>query len=364
MNIAFLGDIALFGKYSITNNVGLIKNLTEISTYLQKFDLVVGNLESPFSIKQKPKGAKSAYVCSDIENIDVLKALHINIVTLANNHMFDYGIEGYETTKCVLNKVGIEWFGAEGKTIELIKDGNKLLFMGYCCYSTNPLCLKKHVGDIGVNAYNIKEVMRDILCAHENGFFPIIAAHAGLEHVNYPSLDHIRAARKYAEACPYLYYGHHPHVIQGVEEFNESLIAHSLGNFCFDDVYANPSDKEPLIKLSEQNRTGLILEVTIEDNQIVDWREQMIYIGADGEIKLLANDGRLDEYNHKINCCEKSLEAYISSRNAILNARVAERKSMRNLSWFLKRLRPRYLQLALEMKANTIQYNKNVKLYL
>lgn len=364
MRIAFLGDIALFGKYSIVNNTDLLNKLTDISDYLHKFDLVVGNLESPFSLKKKTKGAKSAYVCSDVENVEVLKALHIDIVTLANNHMFDYGTEGYETTKRILNNAGIEWFGTEEKIVEVVRDNNKLLFTGYCCYSTNPLCLTKNVGDIGINTFNVKGVIEDIACAQAKGFLPIIAAHVGLEHVNYPSLDHIRAARKFAEPCPYIYYGHHPHVIQGVEEYKGALIAHSLGNFCFDDVYANSSDKEPLIKLSEQNRTGLILEVNIENNEIVDWNEQMIYIESDGHISLLKDDGRLEEYNQKLISSEDSSAEYICRRNTILNERVAQRKSMRNLSWFLKRLKPRYFKLFLEMRENAKQYYKNVKQYL
>lgn len=364
MKLAFIGDIALFGKYSINNNNDLVNNLADISKYLHQFDLVIGNLESPFSVKKKTKGAKSAYVCSDVENVDVLKALHIDIVTIANNHMFDYGTEGYETTKRILSNAGIDWFGAEGKTVEVVKDNNKLLFMGYCCYSTNPLCLAKSVGDIGINTFNVNGVIEDITCAHDKGFLPIVASHVGLEHVNFPSLDHIRAARKFAELCPYIYYGHHPHVIQGVEEYKGALIAHSLGNFCFDDVFANSLDIVPLVKLSEQNRTGMILEVSIENNKIVGWKEQMIYIGSDGRISLMEDNGRFEEYNNKLIFSEVSPEDYIYSRNAILHERVAQRKSMRNLSWFLKRLKPRYFKLVLEMRVNAKQYYKNVKQYV
>ena len=364
MKVAFLGDIALFGVYSKKNNNFLLSQITEISNYLQQFDLVVGNLESPFSQEKRTKGAKSAYVCSDVENIEILKKLNIGVVTLANNHMFDYGTEGYTTTIEILDKAGIRWFGTEGKTVEIIKDNNRLLLAGYCCYSTNPLCLVDNNGSIGVNTYNLETIKKDLIFAKNNGYFPIIAAHAGLEHVNYPSLDHIRASRQFADVCPYLYYGHHPHVIQGVEEYKGALIAHSLGNFCFDDVYANPSDKEPLIKLSEQNRTGIILEVDIVNNQIVDWKEQMIYIGHDGVLSLLTDDGRLSGYNKELTCCEDFIGEYIYRRKEILDAIVAQRKSMRNMTWILRRLRPRYLKLALDMRKNAKLYQKNVKQFL
>lgn len=365
MKIALLGDIALFGNYNLNNNRFLIEKIAEISKYLNQFDIVVGNFESPFSIKQKPSGAKSAYVCADIENIDVLKALNISIVNLANNHMFDYGKEGYETTKRILNEAKIEWFGTEGKTVEVIKDDNRLLFAGYCCYSTNPLCLANKLGDYGVNKYNINDVMRTLTLADNNKFLPIIAIHAGLEHINYPSIEHVRAARKFSDICPYIYYGHHPHAIQGVEIYQGSLIAHSLGNFCFDDVYANPSDNSPLIELSEQNRTGLILELTIKNNSIVDWKEQAIYIGNEGDIKLLEDDKvLLNEYNTKLVNCEKSPDLYSSFRKDIIEKRISQRKSKRDLSWFIKRLRFRYIKLALDMMRNAKLYNENVKKYL
>ena len=364
MRIAFLGDIALFGNYSVNSNTELQSRLANISSYLKQFDLVVGNLESPFSVKKKTKGAKSAYVCTDVENVDILKELHIDIVTLANNHMFDYGVEGYETTMRILKEANIDWFGVDGKKVEIIKGENRLVFSGYCCYSTNPIYVAKNNGDKGVNPYNIKNVIDDLKSAKIKGYFPIIANHAGVEHVNYPSIDHVRAARNLADVCPYLYYGHHPHVIQGIEEYNGSLIAHSLGNFCFDDVYANPFDREPLIKLSEQNRTGLILEVTFENNQILNWREQMVYIGHDGVITLLADDGRLEEYNNNLIYCEDSPEEYSSNREAILKARIIQRKSMRNISWFLKRLRLRYIKLLLDMRENAKQYDRNIKKYL
>lgn len=129
-----------------------------------------------------------------------------------------------------------------------------------------------------MNAYNIETVRHRLKANDADGYLNIVAVHVGIEHVNYPSIDHIMAARLLAEECPYVYYGHHPHVIQGIEEYKGSLIAHSLGNFCFDDVYTSATDSKPLVELTENNRTGMILELTIENNKVVDWKEQLIYI--------------------------------------------------------------------------------------
>ena len=127
MRIALLGDIALFGCCSRPDYFNSIEG------YLSSFDYVVGNLETPFSLKRKTFGAKSAYICADPRFVSILKQLHINAVTLANNHMFDYGKEGYELTKKLLEDNGIAWFGSEGRELQLELSGNRIAFAGYCC---------------------------------------------------------------------------------------------------------------------------------------------------------------------------------------------------------------------------------------
>ena len=102
MKLALLGDVALFGCCTTP------EYFKEISDYLSGFDYVVGNLETPFSKKKKTNGAKSAYICAEPSTVSILKQLHINAVTLANNHMFDYGEEGYELTKKLLEEAGIK----------------------------------------------------------------------------------------------------------------------------------------------------------------------------------------------------------------------------------------------------------------
>lgn len=356
MRIALLGDIALFGRCTTTDY------FKEIGEYLSTFDYVVGNLETPFSAKKKTHGAKSAYICAEPSCVELLKALRLDAVTLANNHMYDYGREGYELTKKLLKDNGIEWFGTEGKELYVEKEENKIAFSGFCCLSSNPLrCVKK--GEYGVNAYDIGTVESCLKKNITDGYLNIVAVHAGIEHVNYPSLDHVRAARLLAEKCPYVYYGHHPHVIQGVEEYKGSLIAHSLGNFCFDDVYADASSDTPLVELTENNRTGMILELIIENNKVRDWKEQVVYIPKEDCLKLTEEKG-ISEYNVSLIHCEEYIDEYEKKRNQIINERISKRKARRDIKWFIKRLRPRYLRLMLDMRRNNKLYNESVKRYL
>lgn len=363
MKLALLGDIALFGSFSGIKNQNLMNNLKEIADYLSSFDYVVGNLETPFSATKRTYGAKSAYIFAEPEDICILQFLHINAVTLANNHMFDFGIEGYELTKQLLKQEGIEWFGSEGKELRIGKDDNIVTFAGFCCYTSNPLNCVKY-GDYGINAYNLSKAKDFIETNRKKGYLPILVVHAGMEHVNYPSLDHIRAARILSNAGNYVYYGHHPHVVQGLEEYKGSLIAHSLGNFCFDDIWTDVSSDKPLVELTDNNRIGMILELVIENSKLLSWKEQLIHIKNDGHIRLINKDDDIKDYNIALRNCEDNENSYIIRRRTIIENRMAERKSERNFLWYLKRFRPRYAQILLNARRNSILFKRNVLKYL
>lgn len=355
MHLAFLGDIALFGRVANKDY------FTEIADVLHNFDYVVGNLESPFSARQIPFGAKSAYLCASPESVDILSFLGVDAVTLANNHMYDYGEEGLSLTRRLLEEAKIAYFGVDGKTLDITLAGNKLSFAGYCSWSTNPQGCVEY-GKVGVNELSLLNVERLMDEKLAKGFLPIFAVHEGTEHVNYPSRETIKLARLLARKGNYIFYGHHPHVMQGIEAINGSLIAYSLGNFCFDDVYTSVSD-EPLVKLSANNRRSIILDVEIEDNQVKTWRAIPISIG-EKRLTVGGEDivGMLNEYSTAL---EKSDETvYVERRDAAIHRYYGKRKEARNLSWVVKRLRPRYAKLLISNRLNANRYQNKVIKYL
>src|SRR5690606_29956869 len=92
-------------------------------------------------------------------------------------------------------------------------------------------------------------------------------------------------ARGLALQYDYIYYGHHPHVVQGVERQRNSLLLYSLGNFVFDDVYTSRDLERPLIELSGANKTGLVASIEIVGGEIRDWSATPIYLGK-GKVAL------------------------------------------------------------------------------
>jgi gamma-polyglutamate biosynthesis protein CapA len=359
MKIVLLGDIALYGKYSVEGNDSVYDYFKDIANFLSQYDYVIGNLEAPFVDKGKKYGAKSAHIKSDIKNVDLLNFLNINVVNLANNHIYDYGKDGYLTTLNLLDKNNISYFGVEEKEVILSKGSNKVALNGYCGYSSNPLGVYSGKG-CGVNELSIEKLEKVLKNNHEQGIFNIFSMHAGQEHVNYPDYNDILMARQLSKICPYVYYGHHPHVIQGAEEYNQSILAYSLGNFCFDDVYIDKSDV-PLVKQSKNNKIAFMLEIELEENQVINIKKIPIYIGNES-LSLNVNkdyiEKKLNEYSEKLKI-DKS--TYIKDRSKLIDTYINSRKSIRNFKWYLQRLKFKSVKMIFNAKFNSY---KNKKLVL
>lgn len=356
MKIALLGDTAFFGKYTISNNK-IFDIFFDIREILKEYDVVVANLEAPFNLLSKANGYKSAYISSDPKNIELLKYIGVSVVNLANNHLFDYGREAYTFTKKILDDYQIKYFGTESKNTVIEKEGNRISLNGFCCYSTNPLGL----GNDGINELNYKKV-EEILDENKKlGYNTILSIHAGQEHINYPNNDHIKFARKLTEIAPYVYYGHHPHVIQGIEAYNNSLIAFSLGNFCFDDIYTNKSDK-PLVTQSVNNKSSIILEVEFQNNKLFGYKAIPIYAGEEkleiGNKKIIE---KLSEYSAKLKMDEQD---YIAMREELIATVNQNWVAQRDLKWVIKRLNLRTLLICKDLFLNRKKYHSRLKKYL
>nr|WP_303182768.1 CapA family protein [Lachnoclostridium phocaeense] len=357
MKIAFLGDIALFGK-----------NTTETTLYQRKFrftrnilescDFVVGNLESPLTTHTKTIGGKSAYLKGNPKDVEILKYLNVTHVSLANNHMFDYGIHGLQETIDTLDRAGIKWFGANGKTAVIRDNINKLSLMGYCCYSTNGkgLGVKKPC----INVFNPSAVENEVTEVITNDMLPVLSIHWGEEHVHYPNFDHLEVARKLCKDKKIIIHGHHPHVIQGIEEVSNSIVAYSLGNFCFDDVYTYKS-KEPLIRLSKDNMESFILLMEIENNHIINYKPVPFSFREDcyqPDEEILVKLKKWSSFLYA------NQDEYIKKRSRDLQVYLEGRKKMRNMEWYIKRLNMSSIEMYLSSKLNRKRYNEIVRSYI
>ena len=278
-------------------------------------------------------------------------------MNLANNHIGDYGLDGYERTVELIEDNNLKWFGTENKQLNLNYDGEKVALMGFCSFNTNPSPVKSK-SKFGLNYLDVNKVIENLKDNDEKGYFNILSVHSGQEHIHMPSSDDVKFARYLANQFNYVYYGHHPHVIQGFERVNKSAIFYSLGNFIFDDVYTSKDKEKPLIALSESNKTGGIGEIEINNGVIKKSCITPIYLD---ENKMLVGDeiqtANLSEYDaHLRNACS---DEYNLERSRVISSYISSRKEMRDFKWYISRLNLNSLGIIIKSKLNSFLYNKH-----
>lgn len=356
MKIALIGDIAPFGRYCLSHNDSLLEQFSSIIDYLQQFDVVIGNLETPFADNEQPISGKSATIKSDPSNINLLKFLGITHVTLANNHIGDFGFNAYNKTKNILENSGIDWFGTEGKQVFIEKNNEKIALLGYCSYNTNPSPVKVG-GQHSLNYLNVEKVCEALRENASNGYFSVLSVHSGQEHIHLPSYDDVAFARGLAKKIDYVYYGHHPHVVQGHEKLCGSTIFYSLGNFIFDDVYTPRDLNKPLIKLSEANKTGIIGKIEIKNGYIINSGVMPIYMGP--ERMLIGNEVLnfdmqvFDDY-----LINAGTEEYDIQRMSYIHDFIQSRQKLRDFKWYLCRLNMNSCKIIFNARKNAKLYHK------
>ncbi len=351
MRIALIGDIAFFGINTV-NNKGWEKRYKAVKSIFDNCDFVVGNLETPLTLSTKTVKGKSAHIKGSPQDVEILRHLGVTHVTLANNHIFDYGEKGlFDTTKC-LNENGIHWYGVNGRYSDIVSGSNKVRLLGYCCYSTNAVGLEK--SGSYVNLLNPVEMIKDIEDTEKVGCLPIVSCHWGQEHVHYPDINHVEISRGIARKHTVVIHGHHPHVIQGVEEIGTGLILYSQGNFCFDDVYTSKS-KNPLVKLSQDNKESFICILNVI-NSSIDSYEIIPFSFENGVYSI--NTSILDKINRWSNFLSAPADQYNLKRKADIDEYILGRKKKRNLEWFIKRINYNSLLMIKRSRKNDRRYEE------
>ena len=360
MKIAFLGDIALIGKYDITKNPNAKNRLKKLSAKLAEYDYVIGNIESPLTNEDKTMVCKSIHLKTPTVNVELLKYLHIDAVSLANNHSYDFGKKGLKDTIKVLDNNGIEWFGANSKYLLKEIDGEKVCFSGFCCYSTNGIGYIETVKNEGINPLTYDNIMNQLDIDRENEAFSIMSFHWGDEHTNYPKYEHICLAEKIAKKKDVLICGHHPHIIQGVEKIKNSLVAYSLGNCLFDDCISITGSFA--LKQNLNNKKSFIFEVEIENASITghryhgfkDEEKGLIFFDIDSELNQISKP--LKEIDN--------IHEYEEVRKSQINKVIQEKFGKHDFKWFINRLNYYSMGTYIAAKFRKKKYLQEVEKFL
>lgn len=262
MHLTFLGDIFPsdelftegFGIMSKTNEQNLSRWKKDIIECVGSADYIIGNLESPL-VEEKDIQGETFY--GKPLFAELLKDCGINVLNVANNHIMEHGVQGFNSTLKTLNENCIVATGYMKDNLPAITtiqhDGTKFAIAAFCdervCSCNNPGCYA---------SLDEQSVMNSLKRMKANGADVIIFIfHWGNEYITIPSLEQRQLAYKLIDNGASIVVGHHPHVVQPYEQYNGGHIIYSLGNFCFDDVQ------------SKQFGKGMMAHVTFEYNKIV-----------------------------------------------------------------------------------------------
>lgn len=229
--------------------------LNELASTIKGADYSIVNLESPFYSKGSPTLSGSLILRGNPKGIDSLVNAGIDLVSLANNHATDMGEAGIIETKQLLdqNKVGYLGAGQTEEEAYLPKQMTiKNLKVGFVAFSYGTNLDKKGVEV----ALNDKEKAVSIITGLKKENDLVIAiCHCGGEYQPKPNASQKEFAHTLVDAGANVYIGHHPHIPQPIEVYNNALIAYSLGNLVFDQEPIENRDRSALLKINFFGKT-------------------------------------------------------------------------------------------------------------
>ncbi len=265
LQILIVGDMMLDRNVrNIIDKKSFDKFFINIKKLVQSVDIAVANLEGTFTVNPS--------VTTDLINKDLkftfnpnlapaLEDLGFDVLGLANNHSYNFGKEGLESTRRYIGSAGMLYYGDPFNKDEIstiiIKNGVKVGFVGF--HEFNYTDFDKVFFEV---AKLRKEV--DVL---------IVSPHWGVEYQKEPTTRMVEWAHQFIDYGADAVIGAHPHIVGSIETYKGKKIYYSLGNFVFDQYF------------SEATMNGLAVKISIEkfgDDIGLKYRDIPIKIDREG----------------------------------------------------------------------------------
>ncbi|CAM4059816.1 CapA family protein [Paenibacillus alkaliterrae] len=240
ISLSFVGDL-LVNEYvsAVTQREGYNYLYQPSLLYLSEPDLTAGNLEYPVTDRGVPVEGTPYVFKGSPETLPSMRDAGFDVLSLANNHTLDQGVEGMLDTMKHLDDAGISHMGAGSNDTEafmpLIKEvrGTKVAYIGisriipFVSWKAD-----KRVAGVA-ETYETKRAVAAIAKAKEQADIVVVMVHWGKERSDRPLPYQHDFGKQYIDAGADLVIGSHPHVLQGFEMYKGKWIAYSLGNFIF-----------------------------------------------------------------------------------------------------------------------------------
>lgn len=236
-------SVKIFACGDVVNSLGNVDWLSPgLIDAIKNADFAVANFEAPIQTDNMapiPKAGPHLY--QSAKSIECLKNAGFTHVSLANNHIYDFGELAFRNTVSALTDNGISYIGAsfnfddsyKPRIVE--KDDLKIAIFAACenefgCHYDEGLQRSGYAWLLH------PRLDAEIKAVKASVDFVILIAHAGAENIPIPIKEWRQRYKVLCDLGVNVLIGHHPHVPQGVEVHNGSYIFYSLGNFYFDCV--------------------------------------------------------------------------------------------------------------------------------
>jgi poly-gamma-glutamate capsule biosynthesis protein CapA/YwtB (metallophosphatase superfamily) len=238
----------------------------DVRRLLGSADLTVGNLEGPVTRATHPVGGKAVLRMSP-QAIERIKAWGINAISLANNHVFDYGPEGFRQTREGLSAAGIPFFGAGDNLGEARRPyiasvkGVRIGLLSYSWSFIQTTCAT--ASSAGCAPMDPDVMLEDVRALRPQVDAVVIMPHWGYCNYLFATPQQVAMAEHLARQGAHVV-GSHSHVVQGYVVRAGRLIAYSLGDFAFCEY----EDRGVLCVPTRENRRGCILIASLRDGSV------------------------------------------------------------------------------------------------
>lgn len=239
MNVLIAGDFAPRARLAQQieeRNFGDIFP-EKLRNIIKSADFSFVNFESPIvEDGYSPITKCGPNLCCKSEASEAVKYAGFSCVTMANNHILDYGVKGLrKSVECCesqgLHIVGVGNNLKEAEKALYLSKGNKVLAVINCCEHEFSIATDKEAGANPLNPirqfYLIQEAKR-------KADYVLVIVHGGHEHYQLPSPRMQETYRFFIDAGADAVVNHHQHCYSGYEIYNEKPIFYGIGNFCFD----------------------------------------------------------------------------------------------------------------------------------
>jgi len=215
-------------------------------------DIVFANLETPITEGREIRDNEVVFR-SDPGTESALKNAGITIVSLANNHLPDFGTKGVEDTLKYLDDASILHSGAGTETdaydpVYFDSGGIRFALLAYTDQNLVPSSYAAGEDHPGTAMMGISKMSESVLEAKSKADIVIVSMHSGTEYVYKSTKFQQSFAHAAVDSGADFVIGHHPHVVQEMEKYKGKYIFYSLGNFIFDQMWSMATREGLMIK--------------------------------------------------------------------------------------------------------------------